>query len=61
MKYAQAGIAEFWIVNLDEKCLEVYRQPVVDGVYTDLHILRSGEHVEIVVLPESTLAVDGIV
>jgi Uma2 family endonuclease len=60
MKYAQAGIAEFWIVNLDEKCLEVYRQPVVDGVYTDLHIRRSGEHVDIVALPGSTLAVDGI-
>jgi Uma2 family endonuclease len=60
MTYAEAGIAEFWIVNLDEKCLEVYRQPVVDSVYTDLDILRSGEHVEIVSLPGSTLAVDGI-
>ena len=60
MTYAEAGIAEFWIVNLDEKSLEVYRQPVVDGVYADLHILRSGEHVEIVALPGSTLAVDGI-
>jgi Uma2 family endonuclease len=59
MKYAQAGIAEFWIVNLDEKCLEVYLQPVVDGDYTDFHILRRGEHVEIVGLPGSTLAVDG--
>ena len=59
MTYVEAGIAEFWIVNLEEKCLEVYRQPVVDGVYTDLHILRRGEHVEIVGLPGSTLAVDG--
>ena len=60
MTYAEAGIAEFWIVNLDEECLEVYRQPVVDGVYTDLRVLQSGEHVEIVALPGSTLAVDGI-
>ena len=60
MTYAEAGIAEFWIINLEEKCLEVYRQPVVDGVYTDLHILRSGDHVEIVALPGSTLAVDRV-
>jgi Uma2 family endonuclease len=60
MTYAQAGIAEFWIVNLDEQCLEVYRQPVVDGIYTGLHILRCGDHVEIVALPGTTLAVDGI-
>jgi Uma2 family endonuclease len=26
--YAQAGIAEYWIVNLVDRCLEVYRDPV---------------------------------
>ena len=25
--YAEAGIAEYWIVNLPERCLEVYREP----------------------------------
>ena len=27
--YARAGIPEYWIVNLAEHCLEVYRDPVV--------------------------------
>lgn len=26
--YARAGIPEYWIVNLAERCLEVYREPV---------------------------------
>jgi Uma2 family endonuclease len=26
--YARAGIQEYWIVNLAERCLEVYRDPV---------------------------------
>lgn len=26
--YARAGIPEYWIVNLTERCLEVYREPV---------------------------------
>jgi Uma2 family endonuclease len=58
--YAEAGIAEFWIVNLEDHCLEVYRQPVSGGVYTELTVLRRGEEVEIVALPGSTLAVDEI-
>lgn len=28
--YARAGIPEYWIVNLPERCLEVYRDPVAD-------------------------------
>ena len=26
--YARAGISEYWIVNLAERCLEVYRDPI---------------------------------
>jgi Uma2 family endonuclease len=28
--YARAGIADYWIVNLQDRRLEVYRQPVAD-------------------------------
>jgi Uma2 family endonuclease len=58
--YAESGIVEFWIVNLEDACLVVYRQPVSDGVYTDLNILRRGEQVEIVALLGLTFAVDDI-
>ncbi|MCS6923025.1 MAG: Uma2 family endonuclease [Fimbriimonadales bacterium] len=29
--YARAGIPEYWIINLAERCLEVYREPAADG------------------------------
>ncbi len=35
--YARAGIIEYWIVNLIERCLEVYRKPDQD---TYLHCRR---------------------
>lgn len=58
--YAAAGIAEFWIVNLEDNCLEVYRQPLSHGVYNYVQVLRQGDDIEIVALPGSTLAVDAI-
>jgi Uma2 family endonuclease len=27
MLYAESGIKRYWIVNLEEKCLEVFRDP----------------------------------
>ena len=27
--YARAGISEYWIVNLIERCLEIYRDPII--------------------------------
>jgi Uma2 family endonuclease len=35
--YAENGIAEYWIVNLRARTLEVYRQPDA-GVYSDLRV-----------------------
>jgi hypothetical protein len=49
--YAQARIGEYWIVNLVDDCLEVYRQPQPDGTYRDVQILRRGQQVEIAALP----------
>jgi Uma2 family endonuclease len=30
--YARAGIPEYWIVNLPDRCLEMYRNPVAQSV-----------------------------
>jgi Uma2 family endonuclease len=30
--YARAGLADYWIVNLQERALEVYRDPEPDPV-----------------------------
>ena len=48
--YAEAGIREYWIVNLAGESLEVYRQPGPDG-YAETMTLQRGEEVEILALP----------
>jgi Uma2 family endonuclease len=55
--YAENGIAEFWIVNLIDRCLEVYRQPQPDGTYADSSLLRAGDSVTLALLPAVTIAV----
>ena len=40
--YGKAGICECWIVNLQEKSIEIYREPHLTG-YGSKSILRSGE------------------
>lgn len=57
--YARAGIAEYWVVNVSDGVLEVYRNPTEDpaarygSVYRDTQVLRAGD----IVVP---LAVPGV-
>lgn len=55
--YAEAGVREYWIVNLIERCLEVHRDPTPDGQYRDIAVLRPGDQVEIAALPGFKFAV----
>jgi Uma2 family endonuclease len=59
--YADAGISEYWIVNLVDETLEVYRQPMPGGTYGEVRVLRAGQDVEIAALPGSTFSVTDIV
>lgn len=55
--YAEAGVPEYWVVNLRENVLEVYRQP--DGsIYTEHSVLRPGDIVQPQVIPGEGLPVD---
>ncbi len=54
--YAEAGVGEYWIVNLEEGSLEVHRGPTPAG-YRDISVLRPGDEVEIVALPGIKFAV----
>lgn len=54
--YARAGIAEYWILNLVKRCLEVYRAPK-DGIYTVRLILRDGDSVSPLARPEASIPV----
>ena len=61
--YARAGIADYWIVNLVDEVLEVYRGPALDRSaqfgwrYLDVEALRRGTTVAPLARPEVTVAV----
>lgn len=57
--YAQAGIADYWIVNLVDKQLIVLRQPV-DGVYRQVEVLGPGDSIQPLAFPDVTIAVSEI-
>jgi Uma2 family endonuclease len=64
--YAAAGIQEYWLVNLPERCLEVYRQPLPDASsfsgwrYQARQRLQEGDHVAPLAAPEVVVAVDAL-
>jgi Uma2 family endonuclease len=49
--YARAGIAEFWIVDLKRRVLEVHRSPTGDG-YADTSTHQPGDQVALALIPE---------
>lgn len=42
--YALHNIPEYWLLNINEACLEVYRQPDTEG-YAEKTILRVGDEI----------------
>jgi Uma2 family endonuclease len=54
--YAEAGIAEYWIVNLSERVVEVRREPREDG-YRSLRIYDATESVAPLAAPQNPIAV----
>ena len=59
--YAQNGIAEYWIVNLIDNCVEVYRDPRPDGTYADVRTLKAGDSITLVQLPSVSVSVADII
>lgn len=57
---AEAGITEFWIVNLVDECLEVYRDPQPDRTYRFERVLRRGDSTDIAAPPGVIIAVDDV-
>lgn len=54
--YARAGVAEYWIVNVKARKLEVYRKPTPDG-YTISLILSEQESINPTAKPEAIVRV----
>ncbi len=61
--YARAGIADYWIINLVDRQLEIRRRPVPDSTqdfnfgYADLIILKPGDFATPLAAPQSRIAV----
>jgi Uma2 family endonuclease len=61
--YAAAGIQDYWIVNLVDRQLEVYRKPIADANepsgfrYDEKTILTAGELIEPLAKPGAQVAV----
>jgi Uma2 family endonuclease len=59
--YARAGIPEYWIVNLDGQCIEVYRDPAPMGEgfgYRSRRIYMKGEQIAPLQKPKGSVSVD---
>jgi Uma2 family endonuclease len=59
--YAENGVAEYWIVNLVDRCLEVHRDPQPDGTYADTRTLRPDDSIALALLPAVSVAVGDII
>ncbi len=64
--YARGGIEEYWIVNLAEDRLDVYRKPIIDtkiefgARYAEVRSFRRGETVGLLAVPTTTIRIDDL-
>jgi Uma2 family endonuclease len=57
MLYAACGVPEYWVVNLREAVVEVYREPAASG-YLQLTTVPKGARLQLLAFPDIELAVD---
>lgn len=61
--YARAQIADYWILNVVDRQLEVYRRPMADGskphgfAYSETTILKAGQEVSPLAAPLARIQV----
>ncbi len=54
-RYAVAGIGEYWIVNLVDRAVDVYRHPRAES-YRDVSSFGSGASITLALAPDITIA-----
>ncbi len=57
--YAEDGITEVWLVDINGDCIEVYRHPTANGYQEILKFYR-GQNLSILAFPDLSIAVDEI-
>ena len=58
--YASSGIAEYWLLNLVDRCLEIYRAPQ-NGVYASHAVFRGRDLVSPLSRPKAEIAVASLI
>ncbi|MEQ8819173.1 MAG: Uma2 family endonuclease [Sumerlaeia bacterium] len=59
--YAEAGVAEYWIANIADRCLEIHRDPdPAHAVYRQRLIVRGQEPIAPLAFPEMTILPDRV-
>ncbi len=65
--YARAGIPEYWIINVQARCVEVHRDPVrgappqKEPRYMTLTVYKPGESITPLAMPQQAVAVADLV
>jgi Uma2 family endonuclease len=57
--YAEAGVPEYWILDLAHRTVEVYTQPV-NSRYANVQVLRDGDVLRPTLLPDVAIRVADI-
>jgi Uma2 family endonuclease len=63
LEYAAAGVQEYWIIDLNDRCIEVYRNPVPDRTaplgfrYPPPTVVRENETISPLAMPTATVKV----
>ena len=58
--YASCGVPEYWIVNIPERCIEVYREPDVDSyVHSERYV--PGQTLHIAAFSDVSIAVSDVI
>ena len=54
--YARGGVPEYWIVNIQERVLEVYRQPTPEG-YSEKVVVPASDSIQPLAAQTATITV----
>jgi Uma2 family endonuclease len=57
--YSEAGIVEYWLVNLVDNVILVYRDPGPTG-YAVVQVLRRGDTIRPVAFPDVEIAISDV-
>lgn len=57
--YAEDGITEVWLIDINSACIEAYRNPTAEG-YQDIQKFYRGQNLSILAFPDLSITVDEI-